>query len=70
MKWVHRLLAASLWLFLPVALLGQSSRFTDTLRVFRSEESYKLSHPFILLGSEIVRFGSLRFDPLTDFTLN
>jgi len=70
MKWVHRLLAASLWLFLPVALFGQSSRFTDTLRVFRSEESYKLSHSFILHGSEIVRFGSLRFDPFTDFTLN
>ena len=70
MKWVHRLLIAVFWLLFPLALFGQSPRFSDTLRVSRSPESYKLSHPFILPGSGTVRFGTLRFNPLTDFSID
>jgi hypothetical protein len=70
MKWAYRLLAAGFWLLLPVALFGQSSRFTDTLRIFKTNQSYKLSHPFILQGSESARTEAFRLTTLKDYTID
>jgi len=70
MKWVHRLFPVIAGLLLPLALFGQSSRFTDTLNVARVGESYKLTHPFILHSSEVVHFGSLRLNLLSDYTID
>ncbi len=70
MKWVHRLLSAICWLLFPLALFGQSSRFSDTLLVASSPRSYRLSHPFVLPGSETVRSDTIRFHQPADFSID